>query len=155
LYRAVDREGKTVDFRLSTRRRVAAVKAYFRKAIKIQNVPRGSSHWTHMRHRAVREMKTDGALPEDTKLRSSKYLNNMIEQAHRSGKLRIRPMFGLKRFIRASRFVAYSGDSRARRVARSFNCTRTQLTMSGPVEAWCRDTAAQPVHEGGGPATGQ
>src|SRR6202046_1351837 len=36
LYRAVDREGKTVDFRLSSRRDVAAAKAFFRKAFKSQ-----------------------------------------------------------------------------------------------------------------------
>jgi transposase-like protein len=34
LYRAVDREGKTVDFRLSTRRDVTAARAFFRNAIK-------------------------------------------------------------------------------------------------------------------------
>jgi len=33
LYLAVDREGKTVDFRLSVRRDVGAVKAFFHKAI--------------------------------------------------------------------------------------------------------------------------
>ena len=37
LYRAVDREGSTVDFRLSTRRNVAAAKAVFRKAVKRQD----------------------------------------------------------------------------------------------------------------------
>jgi transposase-like protein len=31
-------------------------------------------------HRAVRELKADGSLPANTKLRSSKYLDNLIEQ---------------------------------------------------------------------------
>ena len=36
LYRAVDREGRTVDFRLSTKRDVAGAEAFLRKAIKDQ-----------------------------------------------------------------------------------------------------------------------
>ena len=39
LYRAVDREGRTVDFRLNTRRDLAAAKAFFRKAMKSQQPP--------------------------------------------------------------------------------------------------------------------
>ena len=39
LYRAVDCDGKTVDFRLSTRRDVTAAKAFFCKAIKVQGAP--------------------------------------------------------------------------------------------------------------------
>ncbi|MFP4900056.1 DDE-type integrase/transposase/recombinase [Paraburkholderia sp. BR14261] len=49
-------------------------------------------------HRAVREMKTDGVLPEDTKVRSSKYLNNVIKQDHRHIESRTNAMLGFKRF---------------------------------------------------------
>jgi transposase-like protein len=89
LYRAVDRVGNTVDFRLSPRRDVAAAKAFFRKAIKGQgSVPRSITLDGYAAsHRAVHEMKADGELPADAKLRSSKYLNNLIEQDRRGVKL--------------------------------------------------------------------
>jgi DDE domain len=50
----------------------------------------------------VRELKADGSLPADMKLRSSKYLNNLIEQDHRSVKQRIAVMIGFKRFTNAA-----------------------------------------------------
>jgi transposase-like protein len=110
LYRVVDRAGNTVDFRLSPRRDVAAVKAFFRMAIKGQgSAPRTVTLDGYAAsHRAVREMKTGGELPADTKLRSSKYLNNLIEQNHRGVKLRIGPMLGLKRFKTAAVIIAGS-----------------------------------------------
>ena len=40
LYRAVDKQGRTVDFRLSERRDVAAAKAFFRQAMKHNGTPR-------------------------------------------------------------------------------------------------------------------
>jgi transposase-like protein len=104
----VDREGNTVDFRLSGRRDVAAAKAFFRKAMKSQ----GSSpatitlHGYAASHRAVRGMKADNELIGDTKVRSSRYLNNLIEQDHRGVKLCLDPMLALKRFGTAAITIA-------------------------------------------------
>ena len=87
LYRAVARGRQTVDFRLSTRRDVAAAKAFFRKAItsqqrQLQTITLDGYASSHC---AVRELKADGSLPKETKLRSSKYLKNLIEQDQRGG----------------------------------------------------------------------
>ena len=56
--------------------------------------------------RAVRELKADGSLPADTKLRSSKHPNNLIEQDHRGVKQRIAVMLGFKGFGNAAITIA-------------------------------------------------
>ena len=82
LYRAVDRACRTVDFRLSARRNVAAAKAFFRKAIKGQGcAPKTITLDGYAAsHRAVRELKADGLLPADTTLRSSRYLTDVFDK---------------------------------------------------------------------------
>ena len=144
LYRAVDRAGNTIDFRLSPWRDVAAAKAFFRKAIKGQ----GSSPRTitldgyAASHRAVREMKADGELPGDTKLRSSKYLNNLIEQDHRGVKLRIGPMLGFKRFRTAA--ITIAGIELLRQISKGqFNLTRLRLQDRRAPAVWDAVLAAQ------------
>ena len=100
--------GRTVDFRLSPSRNVAAAKAFFRKAINNhQHPPQTITLDGHAAsHRAVHELKADGSLPTDTKKRSSKYLNNLIEQDHRSVKQRIAVMLGFKQFRHAAITIA-------------------------------------------------
>ena len=53
-------------------------------------------------HRAVAELKDSGELPKRVIVRSSKYLNNLIEQDHRRVKQPLRPMLGLKSFATAA-----------------------------------------------------
>jgi transposase-like protein len=108
LYRAVDKQGRTVEFLLSEKRDVAAAKRFFRKAMKTNGAPRVITLDAYAAsHRAVRELKADGRLPARVRLRSSKYLNNTSEQDHRRVKQRIRPMLGFKNFDRAA--VTISG----------------------------------------------
>ena len=57
-------------------------------------------------HRAVADLKANGELPKRVKVRSSKYLNNIIEQDHRRVKHRLRPMLGLKSFATAAVVIA-------------------------------------------------
>ncbi|MGF6971575.1 hypothetical protein QFZ94_000002 [Paraburkholderia sp. JPY465] len=56
-------------------------------------------------------MEIDGLLPEDTKVRSSKHLNNLIEQDHRHIKSRTNVMLGFKRF-RSARDLSRTGAYR-------------------------------------------
>jgi transposase-like protein len=108
LYRAVDRDGNTVDFRLSPHRDTAAAKAFFRNAIRSQDRAPVSITLDGYAasHRAVREMQEDGLLPKSTELRCSKYLNNLIEQDHRGIKSRTRPMHGFKHYDSAVTTIA-------------------------------------------------
>ena len=108
LYRAVDRDGNTVDFRLSPTRDVAAAKAFFRKALRTQSRAPVSITLDGYAasHRAVREMAKEDEAWKNTKLRSSKYLNNLIEQDHRGIKSRTEPMLGFKNFDCAATTVA-------------------------------------------------
>jgi transposase-like protein len=115
LYRAVDKQGRTVDFRLSERRDVAAAKAFFWKAMKHNGTPRVITLDAYAAsHRAVRELKADEKMPKRVRVRSSKFLNNGVEQDHRRVKQRIGPMLGFKRFDTAE--VTISGIELAAKI---------------------------------------
>jgi transposase-like protein len=90
LYRAVDKQGRTVDFLLSKRRDMAAAKRFFSRATKQHGAPRVITLDGYAAsHRAVATLKTSGILPRRVRVRSCKYLNNVVEQDHRRIKQRI------------------------------------------------------------------
>ena len=88
---------------MSAKRDVNAAKTFLRKAMKRQRVPTKITLDAYAAsHRAVTDLKENGELPKRVRVRTSKYLNNRIEQDHRRIKQRLRPMLGLKSFCTAA-----------------------------------------------------
>jgi transposase-like protein len=115
LYRAVDKQGRTVDFLLTAKRDAAAAKRFFQKAMNRNGMPRVITLDAYAAsHRAVRELKAEGKMSRRVLVRSNKYLNNGIEQDHRRIKQRIRPMLGFKRFDTAG--ITISGIELAAKI---------------------------------------
>ena len=106
LYRAVDKQGQTIDFLLAARRDVAAAKRFFNKALqmpgnpmpRVINVDGNPAYPT-----AVKELKAEGILRKRCKLRQVRYLNNIVEQDHRFIKRRMRVGMGFFSFPTAWR----------------------------------------------------
>ncbi|GAB7540515.1 IS6 family transposase [Cupriavidus sp. 8B] len=133
LYRAVDRASKTVDFRLRSRRDVAAAKAFFaNQGLAPKTITLDGSAASH---RPVREMTIDELLPESTTLRSSKYWNNLIEQDHRNLKARVNVMHGFKRFRTVATTI--SGIELMHRIRKGqFNLTELRLKDTTAPAVW-------------------
>jgi hypothetical protein len=84
---------------MSERRDVAAAKRFFSKAMNKHGTPRVITLDAYAAsHRAIAELKSAGTVAHSVGTRSSKYLNNIVEQDRHRIKQRIRPMLGFKRF---------------------------------------------------------
>jgi putative transposase len=105
LYRAVDKEGHTIDFLLTPNRDRDAAEAFLHKAIRTQGLPEkitidksgantaAITHYNKIHKTAI-------------VIRHSKYLNNLVEQDHRAVKRLTRPMLGFKSFWAARCTIA-------------------------------------------------
>jgi transposase-like protein len=92
-------------------------------------------------HRAVRELQQQGRLDGLTKLRSSKYLNNLIEQDHRNVKSRLAPMLSMKSVASASRTIR--GIELMHRIRKAqFNLRALMTQGQTPSEIWAAVLAA-------------
>ena len=105
LYRAVDKEGKTVDFLLTARRDKAAALRFFDKAMKANGVPEKlAMDKSGTNKAAIDEINAQGK--SQIVIRQVKYLNNLVEQYHRAIKRITRPMLNFKSFRSAKNVLA-------------------------------------------------
>jgi len=109
-YRAVDKQGSTIDFLLTAKRDTKAALRYLTKAIKrngkpgLVNIDKSGANKA-----AVTQYNTDNS--QRVVVRQCKYLNNIIEQVvqhsdHRRIKRITRPMLGFKNFNAAQSALA-------------------------------------------------
>jgi transposase-like protein len=106
LYRAVDKQGNTIEFMLSAKRDVLAAKRFFKKIMRADHrrLPFSISVDKNAAYpEAFATSQQEKVLPHDCKLRRVKYLNNIIEQDHRFVKKKVRASQCFKRFHTAER----------------------------------------------------
>jgi IS6 family transposase len=106
LYRAVNKEGQTIEFMLSAKRDVPAAKRFFKEMMRADHrrLPFSISVDKNAAYpEAFSTSQEEGVVPTDGKLRRVKYLNNVIEQDHRFVKKKVRASQCFKRFHTAER----------------------------------------------------
>ena len=113
-YRAVDKEGETIDFMLSKHRDEAAAKAFFTKAIGSSGLPEKITIDKSGANKAgidamnlqLTVLALLGCTFTQIHIRQIKYLNNIVEQDHRGIKRIVKPMMGFKAFHSAEATLA-------------------------------------------------
>ena len=109
LYRAVDKQGNTVDFLLTARRDKSAAKRFFAKAIGSSGLPekinidKSGSNKSAVDSLNLKQRKRKR---KKILLRQVKYLNNIVEQDHRGIKRITKQMLGFKSFYSARKTIA-------------------------------------------------
>jgi IS6 family transposase len=99
LFRAIDKEGRTLDVYLSDTRNAKAAKRFLAKALRRSKHYRPSKINTDKNPaygEAIRELKKQGLLPEDCLHRQVKYLHNRLESDHGKLKRLIKPTLGFQ-----------------------------------------------------------
>jgi transposase-like protein len=109
LYRAVDKDGKTIDFLIRALRDKVAARRYIEKAIAQNGEPETVTiDKSGSNLAALQALNAEREAP--ITIRQKKYLNNVVEQDHRAIKRRTRPMLGFKSFVVHALFWAASSS---------------------------------------------
>jgi transposase-like protein len=99
LFRAIDKEGRTLDFCLSDIRNAKAAKRFLAKALRRSKHYRPGKINTDKNPaygEAIRELKKEGLLPADCLHRQVKYLNDRLESDPGKLKRLIKPTLGFQ-----------------------------------------------------------
>ena len=110
LYRAVDRDGQTLDFMLSERRDTAAARRFFKRAIGTNGVPdrvvidKSGANLAGLQ--AVNVILKFTRAGRTVEVLQVKYLNNILDQDHRFIKRITAPSLGFKAFHSAAATIA-------------------------------------------------
>ena len=105
LYRAVDKEGKTIDFLLRAKRDKVAAMRFFEQAIQDNGIPEKVTMDKSCANKtAIDQIIEDREIP--ILVRQVKYLNNIVEQDHRAVKRITKPVLGFKSFRSARNVLA-------------------------------------------------
>src|SRR5882724_7245679 len=100
LYRAVDKQGQTMDFLLTEHRDKEAALRFLKKAIRRNGLPEKMTiDGSEANEAAIKSYNEEHGT--HIIIRQVKYLNNMVEQDHRGVKRVTRPMLGFKAFATA------------------------------------------------------
>src|SRR5260370_32987822 len=97
LYRAVDKDGNTIDFLLRAHRDKTAARRYFEKSIAQNGVPETVTIDKSGANLAALEA-TNADRETPIRIHQTKYLNNLVEQDHWAIKRRTRPMLAFKTY---------------------------------------------------------
>src|SRR6202047_324831 len=109
LYRAVDSSGATLDFLLSAKQDAAAAERFLTKALGRANHPTPRVINTDKQAAyppAIVQLKDEGVLEENCQHRPVQYLNNVLEQDHRTIKRRVNASQHFRSFWGAWRTIA-------------------------------------------------
>jgi putative transposase len=100
LYRAVDKDGQTIDFLLTQNRDKEAALTFLTKAIRHNGLPETITiDGSDANEAAIKRYNNEHGTPIVN--RQVKYLNNIVEQDHRAVKRITGPMLGFKAFAAA------------------------------------------------------
>jgi transposase-like protein len=121
---------------LSKHRDIAAAKRFFTRAIEKQGLPEKITVDAYAAtHTAITELKKSRILPINVLVRTSKYLNNLIDPDHRRVKQRVYPMFGFKKFDNA--VVKISGIELAHKIRKKqFDTSTVEQTGGRAHQLW-------------------